>query len=351
MIPGAYVLSNHLAIDGTFNPGVSHNIEAATVEEQTAGLYRCEIDLANRSRDHYLYANREILDFGSEITFSVGMGAEEHTLFQGVITALEASYLAGGGARLTLLAEDRLQELRMTRRTRTFEDVTDEDVLQRIAQEHSLQADFAGLDGPTYRVLAQTNLSDLAFLRQCARRLNAELWLEGSTLHVATRSERGQEQVELAYGANLQAFQVRADLAHQCTELVVGGWDPGAKEAIRESAAESAISAELNGNDGGSSILRDALGERIATVVHTVPLSADEARAVAEARYRERARRFVSGNGVADGDPRIRVGTVLALSRLGPMFDGDYYVVRTCHRLSIASGYETEFDVERAGIG
>lgn len=351
MIPGAYVLSNRLAIDGTFAPGVSHNIEAAMVEEATGGLYRCEIELANRSRDGYLYFDRETFDFGSEIQFSVGMGAEEHTLFQGVITGIEARYLPGGGSRLTLLAEDRLQDLRMTRRTRTFEEVSDEDVIQRIAQEHSLQTSFENLNGPAYPVLAQTNLSDLAFLRQCARRLNAEIWLEDGTLHLAPRPQRGQERVALAYGANLQAFQVRADLAHQCTELIVGGWDPDAKEPIRESADENAITSELNGNQGGSAILVEALGDRFAAIVHTVPLSTAEARAVAEARYREKARRFVTGSGVADGDPRIRVGTILELSRLGPMFDGDYYVVSTCHRLSIANGYETEFDVERAGIG
>ncbi|MDX1665387.1 MAG: contractile injection system protein, VgrG/Pvc8 family [Candidatus Promineifilaceae bacterium] len=351
VLSGAYVLGNRLTIDGSFAAGVSNNVEAAFVEETIDGLYRCEIELAIHGADGYLYFDRETFDFGSEIELSVLVGSEEQRLFRGVVTGMEGSYAAGGGARLTLLAEDRLQDLRMTRRTRTFEDISDEDVMRRIAEEHSLQTDFDSLQGPTHRVLAQTNLSDLAFLRRCARRLNAELWLEDDALHAAPRPARGEERLALAYGAGLQAFVVRADLAHQCTELIVGGWDPDAKEAIRESADESAVSSELNGSEGGSAILADALGERVAAVVHTVPLSAEEARAVAQARYRERARRFVTGEGIADGDPRIRVGTILQLSQLGSIFDGDYYVVRTRHHLSLSEGYNTEFAVERAGVG
>ena len=351
MLPGAYVLTNKLTIDGEESPDVSRNIQASLVEETVDGLARCELTLSNHGESGFLYFDRKKLDFGSTIELGMALGTSETVLFQGVITGLEATYMEGGGARLTVLAEDRLQHLRLTRRTRTFEDVSDEDVMRTIAQEHSLQTAFDDLSGPTYRLLAQTNLSDLAFVRQCARRVNAEIWLDGETLHAAPRSARGGEPVALAYGGSLLDFQVRADLAHQCTDLTVSGWDPQAKEAIEETVNDDALGSELSGLSGGSSILADAFGDRRASLVHTAPLSSEEATAVAEARYLERARRFVTGTGVADGDPRIRVGTTLSLSRLGPMFDGDYYVVRTCHTTSLESGYRTEFEVERAGIG
>ena len=77
-----------------------------------------------------------------------------------------------------MLAEDRFQDLRMVRRSRTFEDVSDRDVIEQIAGEHGLTTDV-DLDGPTYRVLAQVNQSDLAFLRERARAVDAELWLDG----------------------------------------------------------------------------------------------------------------------------------------------------------------------------
>lgn len=351
MTVGTYTLNPQLILDGQDQPGINANISALEVEETIAGLYRCEIELLNFGVNGYLYFDRRDIDFGMKVEVNTGVEDSANPLFTGTITGLEATYIADGGTRLTILAEDRLQDLRMTRRTRTFEDVTDEDVMQQIAQDHGLQTEFEGLSGPTHRILAQTNLSDLAFLRECARRINAEVMVDDTTLVVAKRTSRGSDPITLAYGASLRECQIRADLAHQCTELSVNGWDPQSKTAISEIADDSAIAQELNGLTGGSSILETAFGARKASLVHTVPLSTEEAREVAEARYRERARQFVTGSGTADGDPRIRAGTTLELSQMGPMFDGEYYVVRALHRLSLERGYETEFDIERPGIG
>ena len=59
----------------------------------------------------------------------------------------------------------------------------------------------------------------------------------------------------------------------------------------------------------------------------------------------------MTGYGTADGDPRIRVGATLELSKLGKMFDGDYYITSASHIIDLDSAYRTEFEVERAGIG
>ena len=40
------------------------------------------------------------------------------------------------------------------------------------------------VDGPRYDVVQQLNQSDLAFLRERARLVQAELWCDGRTLHL-----------------------------------------------------------------------------------------------------------------------------------------------------------------------
>ena len=350
----AYTSRAHVEIDGQENAAISRDAIAALVEETVEGLYRCEITLTNfgtsrNGQSDYLYFNRETLDFGKEISLRLGPGNPPEQVFTGFITALEAEYLDGGGARLRVLAEDRLQDLRMTRRTRSFEQVSDADVIEQIARAHGFSTDV-GLPGPTYASLAQVNLSDLAFIRARARACGGEVWVTGSELHVKPRTERNSEPIELMYGGSLKSFSVRADLAHQCTELAVAGWDVASKSAIRETGDESIISAELEGQTGGSAILYEKFGERTATLVHPGPMTPQEATSLAEASYRDRARRFVTGRGLADGDPAIRAGATVRLGRLGTMFDGAYYVVRVKHAFTL-SGYRTEFDVERPWIG
>jgi len=172
--PTAYVSRPKVFIDGQINNALSIDILTVMVEETTEGLFRCEASfnnygLRNSSNGDYLYFGRDVLDFGKDFAIQLGPGDLTRQVFKGRISALEAEYPAGGGGGLlVVLAEDRLQDLRMTRRTRTFEDVSDEDIMQQIAQEHGLDTDIR-VDGPTYKVLAQVNLSDLAFLRERAR--------------------------------------------------------------------------------------------------------------------------------------------------------------------------------------
>ena len=251
---------------------------------------------------------------------------------------------------MTIKAEDGLQELRRTRRTRTFEDSSTADIAQTIAGDHGLTAQV-DVDGPRRAVSSQVNLSDLAFLRTLAQSDGAEIWLEDTTLHLQRRPDRDGDLVTLVYGAALRSFAVTADLAHQCTDLTVTGWSPADKEAIAETAGADDLGDELAGDTSGATCLASAFDQRHERVVVAEPVDNDDARARARAAYLDRARRFVTGTGTCEGTPAVRVGARVALRGVGTIFNGDYRVVRTCHRWDIGRGYETDFDVERVGLG
>jgi hypothetical protein len=348
-----YISLPHVLIDGQADEALSANVLAALVEETVDGLFRCEIILNNfgalpSGEVGYLYFDRRTLDFGKAIALGLGPGTPPKSVFEGYITALEGEYPVGGGGRLIVLAEDRLQDLRMTRRTRSFEKQSDADIIRKIANEHKLTPKI-DLPGGPHESVAQVNLSDLAFIRERAHLAGSEVRVRGKELHVAPRA--AGKPIDLAYGVSLMAFSARADLAQQCTDLTVSGWDVAAKSEIKETVKPALISDELNGGKGGGEILKQAFGARKASVVHTVPLTTSEAQAIAKARYRERARRFVTGSGMTDGSADLRVGVTVKLSGLGSMFDGSYYVVRVRHTYNAEQGFRTEFDVERPGIG
>lgn len=351
-LPSAYISYPQILIANQVDNELTNNLVALLVEETWQGLARCELVFnnfgASGARMDYLFFGRDSLDFGKDVALEIGPA--DGQIFTGRITGIEASYPDGGGAQLTVLAEDRLQDLRMTRRTRSFEEMSDGDVITQIARDHSLTP-AVDVSGPTHRVLTQVNLSDLAFVRECARRVDAEVWVAGATLHAQSRSDRAASTVALEYGVSLIDLRVGADLAHQCTSVIVSGWDVAAKDAISANADESAISAELNGKTSGGAILDRQFGARPHSIVHRVALTAEEARSIAAASYRERARRFLTGSGTADGNSAIRVGKLVDLSRLGPLFDGSYYVTRVRHTFDPIAGFRTEFDIERPGIG
>lgn len=350
-----YAARPTLSVDGQDNMSLTGGLLTLLVEETNAGLSRCELSVGNWGTANggvgYLYFDRSILDFGKTIAVSIGDGDAAAKIFEGRIMGLEARYLKTRPSEMTILAEDRFQDLRMTRRTRTFEDVSDRDVIEELASQHSLRTAI-DIDGPsTHKVLAQVNQSDLAFLRERSRAIDAEVWVEEDTLHAQARQRRKHEDLALTFGQRLQEFSVLADLAGQCTSLTVSGWNVSAKEGIEHEANESAIRSELNGDLSGSSLLSAAIGERKEQLVHTLPLTDEEARYIAEAHYRIACRRLVTGAGIAEGDGRIRVGTYVELAGLGPLFNGKYYVVEVRHTFDGVNGYRTYFRVERSGIG
>lgn len=355
MTTSAYVATPILTISGVADLVASGNLMSLVIEDSIVGMTWCEARLANygyRNRVlDFIYLNRDVLDLGTELAVTLGSAADSRTAFSGRVSAIQADYPSGEQAQILIFAEDGLQALRMTRRTRTFLDASTADIAGQLAGEHGLTPKV-DLKGPTRPVNAQLNQSDLAFLRGLARRDDAEVWLDGTDLHVAQRTGRSGQPVELAYGGPLVSFSVRADLADQVSEVAVTGWDVAAKEAINETAGPQALGAELaSGDTSGTTALAAAFAERTENVTRSTPLQAEDAKALATAAYLQRARRFVCATGLTSGTPQLQVGSKVRLTGLGAMFNGEYYITRTRHIFDMALGYRTEFDAERPGIG
>lgn len=339
-----------ISLGGRESSTLAQGLIALRIEESVQGISHCELALGNwgpvGDRVDFLYFDRRDVDFGKALVIELGGSA----LFTGRITALEGNFPEGSPPTLTLLAEDRLQDLRMTRRTRTFADMSDADIVRQIAGDHGLTPDLQ-LDGPTHKVCAQLNQSDLAFMRDRCRGNDFELWIDDRTLLVRKRPDRGRGTLELGYGNQLREFTVTADVAGQATKVTVSGWDVAGKSPIKETATVSAVQAELKSGDSGESILTGAFASRTATVVHAQPITTPEAKARSEALYRQQARRFVRGHGLAETSATLRVGRTVKLSGLGPLFNGEYYVTEVRHVFDPLLGLRTEFGAERPGLG
>lgn len=338
-------------VDGRARHELDAGLLRLCASDDVEGLAALEVEFGNwgqapAGHTGFLWFDRAVLDFGKALVVKLG----GDTLFDGVITALEGRFPSLAPPTLVVRAEDKLQHLRMTRRTRSFERTSDAALVQRIAQDHGLQAD-ADLDGPTWPVVVQANQSDLAFLRHRMRVADADLTLADGRLVARARARRPAPALTLTHGGRLHRFTVAADLAHQRTSLGCAGWDVAGKQALMERADAGALGNEVSGGDSGPQVLQRSLGERADMVVHRVPLDSGGARAEAEAHLRTLARRFLRGHGESDADARLRPGAGVELEGLGPLFSGAYGITAVQHRFDLQGGLRSTFGVERAWIG
>jgi phage protein D len=343
-------------VDGETKGRLAEDLLRLEIEETTAGLKTCvarftAVARGGSSAEDLEYLDGRVLDFGKALQVSLGPEGSERILFKGALSALEARFDESVTPEVAVFAEDKLMKLRMTRRMKTYEQMSDADIAGAIAGEHGLTPDTAA-DGPTYDVVQQMNQSDLAFLRERARLVQAEIWCDGDTLAFKTRTNRTATSVTLVMGNQLLTAECRADVAHQRTKVVVSGYDAAQRETIEEEAGAEAVQAETSGGKTGPDVVGQSFGERAASVVRRGPLVSGEATAWAKAEMLRRSRGFVTVVGVTRGTPDLVVGSRVELQRVGRPFDGEgYYATRVRHTYDLVHGHRTSFEAERATVG
>lgn len=344
-------------IDGSTEGSLARDLRRVDVEEGALGLrsmvahFHADGPDGDGSAEQLSYLDGQLVDLGTSIALSIGPPGDDRTLFRGTVSALEVSMTEGDAPYVTIRAEDALMRLRFTERTATYVDASDDDIVTQIADAHGLGSD-ASTGGPTYGLVQQWEQSDLAFLRDRALRLNAELWIDSDdVVHFADREQRSGAELRLVQGNDLLSVNARADLADQRTTVSFRGWDDLAVEAIAEEASNDVVQAEVAGGRTGPVIVGDVFDSPSLSRARHDVLSTTAAQTYAEAEMRRRARSFVAIDGVTSGTPDLVPGARLDLRRVGRPFEGAGY--RCCwarHSYDLSNGYRTTFRAERPGL-
>jgi phage protein D len=343
-------------VDGDVKGELARDLLRLEIEETTAGLktlmarFVAQGPRTGAQDEALLYLDGSLVDFGKKVSVSIGPTGDALTVFAGYFSAIEAEFCEAREPEVVLFAEDTLMKLRLTRRCKTYDNMSDADIAEAIASEHGLTPKVDA-DGPTYDVVQQWNMSDLAFLRERARSIQAEVWCLDDTLYFQTRDKRTATELTLVQGNHLIELCMRADLAHQRTSVNVSGYDAKARDEIDEESGPDAIQAEISGGRTGPDTLQRAFGAFASFRVRDVPRRSDQATAWARAEMLRRSRAFVTVSGITRGSPDMVVGSRLTLERAGAPFNGSgYYATRVCHTYDLVNGHRTHFTAERATV-
>jgi uncharacterized protein len=342
----AYSARPTVLVDGQPNDRVTEMLRACTVREAEGGLSSLSLTLSNwgvaEGGIGFLFDVGGPLALGSTLKLHAGENAAPRALFEGQVHAIEAAASVGTPPEITFLAEDKLFAARLARRSAVYEDQPVAEVVRSIAGRLGLRADVGDLGGDS-GTWAQLNESDLAFLRRMLARHDADLQISGDTLQVRRIADRERGTLRLQMYSQLQRVRVIADLADQVTEVGISGFDAASGNSFQANSTGTAT-----GPGSGATLLSQSLGPRRE---HLAPLACRneaEARALADAAFEARARRFVRLHGSTEGNAELRVGTVVDITGLGARFDNRYAVVEATHRWDLQRGYQTDFVAQSA---
>ena len=289
------------------------------------------------------WVDDERLGPGRSIKISSKVGQSEHPIFDGEVVELEPSYVPGH-QRLVVRAFDRLHRLARGQHVRSFQNVTDGDIIHTIAGEVSLQAQV-GETPQVHEYVLQDNESNLEFLRDRTMALGFLMYVEGQTLHCEPAGTNAQA-IQLQWGQSLSEFHPRLTTIGQVNSATVRGWDPDNRQDIVGQAQHGKGAPQTSDSRTGGELAQSAFNLTAeALITDQLPASQSEAERIAQAVMDRAAGDFVVAEGLGTGNPAIKAAASISINGLGKRFDGTYFVTGTTHTYGHDEGYTTRFVV------
>jgi len=295
--------------------------------------------------------NSRKFEAGKEITVKLGYNQKFEKMIEGEIVRLDFAYETHSPITMTLIGFDRMFRLNRTKHSRSFIKMTDSQIAQKIASEMGLQADVESTS-EKFDYLFQNNQSNLNFLKQRAKRIDYEVEVEGKKLiFKKARHEGRKKSVDLVWDRTLIEFHPKIDATKIVDEIVVTGWNPKTKKLIK-GKAKAGDEKKPIGGDGGSSALKGKFSSSNSKSfkVDAPLVSQEEADNIAKARLNQINMEYITGYGVAVGEPKIQAGKLISIDGVGDMLNGEYYIV-ACEHIFSTRGYRTYFDIKRGVHG
>lgn len=331
------------------------SLQAAIAGSDLPGSSRHEIlvdqDLAQPDMATFTLTGRKGLEFAGGVELgddaSVETGSEPpQTVFKGEVVSIEP-VIGSGGDRVVIRAFNRLHRLTRGRKTRTFVEKTDAEIVEIIAVENGLVPAPSPELTERYESVFQHDQTDLEFLLERAARIGYEVLVDDTKL-VFRRKEASAPlvltQAWRSGEARLLRFHARLASTNTVQRVVVRGWDPRGQEHVGMATAPTVL---LTPGEPQPDLF---FGRTVESTVDHPIFSVEEANAIAKAKLEEIMLSYVSGEAEAKGHPKIKAGIVVTIDGVGDRFDGQYFVQgvrhRYGHRLG-CGGYKTRFKVRR----
>jgi phage protein D len=270
-------------------------------------------------------------------------GKQPKPVFDGETVELEPGF-GHGTHHLVIRAFDRLHRLSRGRKVRSFQNVTDSDVAERLAREAGLQADVAATK-QVHDYLFQNNQTNYEFLRDRANALGYLIYAEGKKLCFKPPSSGGAA-IELKWAAGLSEFRPRLTTLAQVNSVTSRGWDPRTRKEIVSEVTKGNGMRSIGESKPGGVLAKDAFHLDAADLVFDQPIRTQAvADGVAKAVADRSEESFVEAEGACGGNPAIVAGASVKIEAVGARFSGSYLVTSATHIYNLKEGYTTSFSI------
>jgi phage protein D len=291
----------------------------------------------------FKWDGHSMLQPGQAVEVKLGYVNKLEKVFEGEITALEMDASAHMTPTLILRCVDKAHRLHRNRVQKTYQDVTDSDVVSTVAGRNGLGTDVTSTTA-VHKWICQDNQTDYEFLKMLADRNGFRVFVSGNTLHFEAVGEASGSDAVAEWGMNVRSFRPRLTTHGQVQEVTVRGWDPSKKQgiigkALHDAATKTRSISESKTGYALSSDFGDAKQVMVDWPIH----SQAEADSLAKSFMEKRESSSIEADGLCVGQTNIKAGKTIDVKGVGDKFSGKYVVTSATHTFTPAEGYTTQF--------
>jgi phage protein D len=352
--PSVYVPDFEVTLDGSPLPAeLRACVQSVRFDESLQGADRVEVSFANPGLK---WLDNPLFDLKNSVELALGYqpGNLRH-VFKGEINSIEPVFPAAGMPSITIAAHDFMFRLTEGTKQRSFPwYLPDSLIAVLVAAENFLitepdpaAAVVGALNVFNQRPRSQYKQTDYELMRQIATQYGFDMWVDGDFMNFKflLPGLPGPE-VALRWGESLVEFAPKHTSIGQLVAIGVKVW-------IQEIKTELIVQAKWDGDSLGVRVMPALLGEMSEIIEPTLSLpdipldNPVDAITWVLGDLRRRVNNRTTGKGVAVGDPRLRVGQVIALAGLGDSYSGANWRLTSVSHTVDRGGYKTGFEVRK----
>ncbi|MES2922821.1 MAG: type VI secretion system tip protein VgrG [Verrucomicrobiota bacterium] len=269
---------------------------------------------------------------GKEVKILAGYRSEEDAIFTGILVGQKIRIRQSGRGLLTLHCRHPLYRATLTRRCRTWQEVSDADAISSSFGEYGVDI-AAASGGIVHPALFQYESTDWDFALVRARASGLFLIPTDAGVDLAKPDFAQEPALSLQFGATVFELDAEFDIRDQPASVRASAWDPAAQEIVETTGEEPTLPAA--GNFAPADMA--AIHSQDVAIRHPGAVSEEELQAFATAALLVRRLGAIVGRAQCTGTPAPLPGAILKLEGAGARFSGDLLISAVRHTLAAGS--------------
>ena len=274
-----------------------------------------------------LLADDAALKVGSEVVIEVGDDKSTTAIFNGIVAKQGLKMDAENGICYDeIVAKSKAHCLTIVDHVISFQDKTDEEILQSIISEQGLSADVSGLS-LTHECFTQYNLSDWDLINMRAEVYGKIVLVDNEKVSVVDPITSGGNPT-LTFGENIITMDLEVNADYQIEEITGKVWDVKNQE-IKEVKCDSA--SESSFGSVAYSDLTESTQKQKGNLVHAGLNTEEEVKSAISGNLSLNRISKIQGSVTTYGNSSIKPNSCVKLEKGSAVFQGDAYVSGVKH--------------------